>query len=96
MSLNTEPQLTPGNGNEQAGNAPGAPGATAPQPEVSPAVADFRRRFFTDSRYGLPLALGEEPKEYQQVMESLLLAPHVPPYQCFREGAAGNTARKRN
>jgi hypothetical protein len=53
-------------------NAPGAPGATAPQPEVSPAVADFRRRFFTDSRYGLMGLLGEQPEEYQRAMESLL------------------------
>jgi hypothetical protein len=72
MSFNTEPQVIPENGNEHAVNAPSAPGATTAQPEVSPAVADFRRRFFTDSRYGLVGALGEEPQDYQRAMESLL------------------------
>ncbi|MDR3676029.1 MAG: hypothetical protein P4N24_11115 [Acidobacteriota bacterium] len=73
MSLNTEPQVSPENGNEPVVTAPSAPAATTPQPEVTPAVADFQRRFFTDSRYGLIAALGEEPKEYQRMMESLLL-----------------------
>jgi len=72
MSINTEPQVTPENGNEQAVNAPAAPGATTPESEVTPAVADFRKGFFTESRYGLLLALGEEPKEYQRMMECLL------------------------
>jgi hypothetical protein len=53
-------------------NAPGAAGATAPEAAVSPAVANFRKRFFTDSRMGLLMSLGEEPKEYQQMMESLM------------------------
>ena len=72
MSLNAEPQVSPENGNEPVVTAPGAPAATTPQREVTPAVADFRRRFFTDSRYGLLAALGEEPEEYQRMMESLL------------------------
>ena len=58
--------------NEQEVNAPGPSGATAPQPEVSPAMADFRRRFVTDSRYGLIGLLGEKPDEYRRAMESLL------------------------
>jgi len=35
-------------------------------------VANFRKGFYTDSRYGLLAALGEEPEEYKQAMESLL------------------------
>ena len=53
-------------------NAPSAPGATTPEAEVTPAVADFRQGFCTGSRYELLMALGEEPKEYQRMMESLL------------------------
>ena len=72
MSFNTEPQLTPENGNEHVVNAARAAGAPAPEAEVHPAVADFRKRHFTESRLGFLMALGEEPKEYQQMMESLL------------------------
>ncbi len=35
-------------------------------------MADFRQGFFTGSRYEILLALGEEPEEYQRMMESLL------------------------
>ena len=73
MSLNTELQVIPENGNEQKVNAPSAPGATTPEAEVSPIVAEFRKKFFTDSRYGLLAALGEEPNDYQRMMESLLV-----------------------
>jgi hypothetical protein len=72
MSLNTETQVSPGNGKQHVVNAPGAPGAAAPKPEVSPAVARFRKRYFTDSRLGLLMSLGEVPEDYQQMMESLL------------------------
>ena len=72
MSFNTEPQMIPENGNEHVVNAPRAAGASAPETEIHPAVAEFRRRFLTESRMGFLMALGEEPKEYQQMMESLL------------------------
>jgi hypothetical protein len=72
MSLNTETQVSPEIGNEHVVHAPSAPGAAAPEAEVHPAVANFRQRFCTDSRYRLLAALREEPKEYQQMMESLL------------------------
>ena len=72
MSLHTEPQVIPENGNEHAVDAPSPSVATTPQPEITPAVADFRQGILTDSRYELLLALGEEPKDYQRMMESLL------------------------
>jgi predicted HAD superfamily Cof-like phosphohydrolase len=72
MSLNTETQVSPQNGNEHVVNAARAAGATTPEAEVHPAVAEFRQRFLTESRLGFLMALGEEPKEYQQMMESLL------------------------
>jgi predicted HAD superfamily Cof-like phosphohydrolase len=72
MSLNTEPQVSPENGNEHVVNASSAAGATTPEAQVLPAVAEFRQKFLTESRLGFLMALGEEPKEYQQMMESLL------------------------
>ena len=63
MSLNTEPQLTPENGNEHVVNVPRAAGASAPEAEVHPAVAEFRQRFLTESRLGFLMALGEEPSQ---------------------------------
>jgi hypothetical protein len=64
--------MTPENGNEHAGNAPRAPEGSKPQAEANAAVADFRQGILTESRYELLLALGEEPEEYQRMMESLL------------------------
>jgi hypothetical protein len=72
MSLDNQPEIIQEKGNEQAVNAPNAPEASTPEAAVSPAVANFRKGFYTESRYGLLMALGEEPQEYQQVIESLL------------------------
>jgi hypothetical protein len=72
MSSDNEPEMTQEKASGQEVNAPSATAAATPQPAVSPAVADFRRRFFTDSRYGLLGAMGEQPDEYQRAMESLL------------------------
>ncbi|HMD83630.1 MAG TPA: hypothetical protein VKO18_02885 [Terriglobia bacterium] len=58
--------------NEPEGNAPNAPEGSMPEAEANSAVANFRQGFFTESRYGLLLAMGEEPKDYQRMMESLL------------------------
>lgn len=35
-------------------------------------MAHFRQGFYTEAQYALLLALGEEPKDYQRMMESLL------------------------
>src|SRR5271157_6652972 len=59
-------------GNEQEGNAPNAPQGSRPEAEANSPAADFRQGFCTESRNGLLLALGEEPQEYQRMMESLL------------------------
>ena len=71
MSLNTEPHVIPENGNEHPVNAPSAPGATTAQPAVTPAVAGFRPGILNEARYELLLELGEEPQDYQRLMESL-------------------------
>jgi hypothetical protein len=54
------------NAKEHEVNAPNAPEGSTPEAEASPAVANFRQAFFTESRYGVLLALGEEPQEYQR------------------------------
>ena len=72
MSGGNEPEMTQENGKEQEVNAPSAAGASTGEAEVTPAVAEFRQGFFTEARYDLLLALGEEPQEYQGMMESLL------------------------
>jgi hypothetical protein len=72
MSGDNEPEMTQEKTHEQEVNAPNAPGATTPESEVSPAVANFRQGILTESRRELMLALGEEPQEYQGMMESLL------------------------
>ena len=72
MSSDNQTDIMPENGNPQEATAPNAPEASPPQAEVSPAVAQFRKEFYTDAQFGLLLALGEEPKEYQRMMESLL------------------------
>jgi len=45
---------------------------TMPEAQVSSAVARFRQGFYTEAEYGVLLALGEEPNDYQRMMESLL------------------------
>jgi hypothetical protein len=71
MSLAHETERTDDNAATPVANGPKAGGAPAEGP-INSTVEKFRRRFYTDSQFGLLLALGEEPQEYQQIMESLL------------------------
>ncbi len=70
MSVDNETEIE--KVNEPEGNAPNAPEGSMPEPGANSPVANFRQGFFTESRYGLLLALGEAPREYQRMMESLL------------------------
>jgi hypothetical protein len=63
MSGDSEPEVE--NANEPKGNAPNAPEGSMPEGEANSAMANFRQGFFTESRYGVLLALGEEPQEYR-------------------------------
>jgi len=49
-----------------------APGPSAAEPQANSARANFRKGLCTESQIDLLLALGEEPKDYQRMMESLL------------------------
>jgi len=64
MPFDSEPEIE--NANEHEVNAPNAPEGSTPEAEPNSPVANFRQGFFTESRYGLLLALGEEPQEYQR------------------------------
>jgi hypothetical protein len=70
MSSDSEREIEKGKAPE--GNTPNAPEGSMPEAGANSAVANFRQGFFTESRYGLLMALGEEPREYQRMMESLL------------------------
>ena len=73
MSLDNQQDIIPENIKEvNTRNGSGAPEDAAADANVIPAVANFRKGFYTESRFGLLRALGEEPREYQQMMESLL------------------------
>ena len=72
MSLEKQPEITEGNTNEQEVSTPSEPGPSTPEGAADPAVAAFRQGFFTEEQFGLLLALGEEPKKYQRMMESLI------------------------
>jgi len=63
MSGESEAEMSGEKTHEQEVNAP--QGST-PEAEPNSAVANFRQGFFTESRYELLLALGEEPPEHQQ------------------------------
>jgi hypothetical protein len=62
-----ERNLAEGQANTPKGEVPSAPEAT-----VSAAVANFRHGFNTQGRVEVLTAMGEEPREYQRKMESIL------------------------
>jgi hypothetical protein len=70
MYIDSETEIE--KGNEPQVNAPNGPEGSTPEAEANSALANFRQGFFTESRYEVLLALGEEPQEYQRMMESLL------------------------
>jgi hypothetical protein len=70
MSAESKPQLP--NAHEHVLNAPNASAGSTPEAGVTPAVAHFRKEFKQESRFEILVGMGEEPREYQQMMESLL------------------------
>jgi hypothetical protein len=72
MSLDQATERQPEKTNGQEVHAPSAPGPAAAEAAADSAVATFRKEFHIGSQPGLLRALGEEPEEYQRMMESLL------------------------
>jgi len=72
MSVYAQPERLPEDGGAPAMAPPGIPAEAAPAPSAHPAVAHFRKGF-KDSRHELLLSMGEDPKDYQEVVESVLV-----------------------
>ena len=70
MPREGDPQLP--NLHEQEVSAASAPAGSTPDAEVTPTVPDFRKGFMKDSRFEVLMGMGEDPREYRRMMESLL------------------------
>jgi hypothetical protein len=70
MSTESKPQLP--NVEEQALNQPNASAGSTPEAEVTPAVPNFRNGLMKDSQFEVLMGMGEDPREYREMMESLL------------------------
>ena len=76
MSAQSQPQLSPAP--EQEGNAEhdvsaaSASAGSTPEAEVTPTVFHFRKELMKDSKFEVLLRMGEDPREYRQMTESLL------------------------
>jgi hypothetical protein len=73
MSTDCEAELEKGNEPERnSPTSPNAPEESRPEGVTNSAGAHFRQGFLTEARYGVLMALGEEPREYVRMMESLV------------------------
>jgi hypothetical protein len=70
MPAESTPQLS--NAHEQDVSAASAPAGSTPEAELTPTVANFRKGFMKDSQLEVLVGMGEGPREYRQMMESLL------------------------
>jgi len=70
VSLESNPQLS--YALEQAVNAGSAPAGSTPEAEVTFTVFHFRKELMKDSKFEVLLRMGEDPREYRQMTESLL------------------------
>jgi ribosomal protein S21 len=75
MSVETEREMTTEeNGNKQEVSAPSAPKApetSAPEVEGHPPMGERRIGFLTEAQYEVMATLGEEPTDYNRMMQSL-------------------------
>ena len=70
MSAESKPQLP--DEHEHVLNDPNASVGSTPEAEVTPTVANFRKGFMKDSHFEVLMGMGEDPREYREMMESLL------------------------
>ena len=70
MPRESNPQLS--NAHENEVNAASASAGSTPEAEVTPTVFNFRKEFMKDSQCEVLMGMGEVPREYRQMMESLL------------------------
>ena len=70
MSAECKPQLS--NAHEHEVDAASASAGSTPEAEVTPTVANFRKEFMKGSHFEVLMGMGEDPREYREMMESLL------------------------
>ena len=70
MPAESKPQLP--DEHEHEFNAGNAPEGSTQEAEVDPAVANFRMEFMKGSQFEVLMGMGEDPREYREMMESLL------------------------
>ena len=73
MSTAHEPEMTDENLAPPPASAEDSSEPVTPAPAATPAVARFRKEFYTDSQYGLMMSMGEEPEGYQRILEPMLV-----------------------
>ena len=70
MSSESNPQLS--NAREQEVNAASAPAGSTRKTEATPTAFHFRKGFMNDSKFEVLMGMGEDPREYGEMMEALL------------------------
>ena len=70
MSAESKPQLP--DAHEHELDAASASAGSTPEAEVTPTVPNFRKGFMKDSQFEVLMGMGEDPREYREMMESLL------------------------
>ena len=53
-------------------NAASAPAGSTPEAQVTPTVPNFRKGFMKDSQFEVLMGMGEDPREYREMMQSLV------------------------
>ena len=69
MSAESKPQL-PNDVHDV--NAASVPAGSTPETEATPTVPNFRKGFMKDSKFEVLMGMGEDPREYREMMQSLL------------------------
>jgi hypothetical protein len=76
MSRESNPQLSHApeqEGNvEQELNAASVPAGSTPKTEATPTAFHFRKGFMNNSKFEVLMGMGEDPREYGEMMEALL------------------------
>ena len=70
--MSADSNLQSSNAPEPEANAASAPAGSTPEAEVTPTVPNFRKGFMKDSQFEVLMGMGEDPREYREMMESLL------------------------
>lgn len=73
MSIPNEPEMTDENLATPPETDQNSSDCATPQPPPTPAVARFRKEFYSDSQYGMMMTMGEEPEGYQRILEPMLV-----------------------